>query len=140
MAGITAAFTDLADRVRRGERRAIARALTLVENGGDDAQALLVVSVVLGLTLLRGAADEWRRAWVYALAGGLVVGELTWVLNYWAIGALGTAALLLLAFYILTGMAQQALQGRLTRRLTLEFLLFGGVLFIIILRLSQWLG
>ena len=43
MAGITAAFTDLADRVRRGERRAIARALTLVENGGDDAQALLAL-------------------------------------------------------------------------------------------------
>ena len=105
-----------------------------------SAPALLGVSVVLGLTLLRGAADEWRRAWVYALACGLVVGELTWTLNYWAIGALGTAALLLLAFYILTGMAQQALQGRLTRRLTLEFLLFGGVLFIIILRLSQWLG
>ncbi|MFN8497406.1 MAG: methylmalonyl Co-A mutase-associated GTPase MeaB [Anaerolineae bacterium] len=40
MAGMNG-FTDLADRVRRGERRAVARALSLVETGGPDAQSLL---------------------------------------------------------------------------------------------------
>lgn len=105
-----------------------------------SATTLLLVSIVLGLTLLRGAANEWRRAWVYAVACGVVIGELTWAINYWPIGPIGAAALLLLAFYTLTGLAQQALQGRLTRRVLLEFLVFGVLLFIIIIRLSPWLG
>ncbi len=41
MAELVAMWTDLAERVRRGERRAVARALTMVETGGPDAQALL---------------------------------------------------------------------------------------------------
>ncbi|MFN8485592.1 MAG: methylmalonyl Co-A mutase-associated GTPase MeaB [Anaerolineae bacterium] len=42
MAGMNG-FTDLADRVRRRERRAVARALSLVETGGPDAQSLLAL-------------------------------------------------------------------------------------------------
>jgi hypothetical protein len=105
-----------------------------------SASAILVVSILLALTLLRGAADEWRRAWVYALVCGIVVGELTWALNYWPLRSVGTAALLLLAFYVLTGLAQQALAGRVQRRVLVEFAVFGGVMFFVILRLSQWLG
>ncbi len=105
-----------------------------------SATAILAVSILLALTLLRGAADEWRRAWIYALACGVVVGELTWALNYWPIGPIGVAALLLLAFYLSTGLAQQALQGQVTRRLLLEYLVFGGILFALILRLTTWLG
>lgn len=40
MAGMNG-FTELADRVRRRDRRAVARALSLVETGGPDAQSLL---------------------------------------------------------------------------------------------------
>ena len=36
-------FTDLADRVRQRDRRAIARALSVVETGGTDAQSLLAL-------------------------------------------------------------------------------------------------
>jgi LAO/AO transport system kinase len=43
MVGIDTPFTDLATRVRQGERRAVARALTLVEAGGPDAQSLLAL-------------------------------------------------------------------------------------------------
>lgn len=105
-----------------------------------SASAILLVSVVLALTLLRGAASEWPRAWTYATACGLVLGELTWALNYWPIGPIGEAALLLLAFYLVTGLAQQALTGRITRRVLIEFVLVGGLLFIVILRFSPWLG
>jgi hypothetical protein len=105
-----------------------------------SATAILLVSLVLALTLLRGSADEWRRAWAYAVACGVVVGELTWAINYWPIGPIGAAALLLLAFYILTGLAQQALERRITRRVLLEYLVFGGLLFALILRLTPWLG
>ena len=105
-----------------------------------SALVILLVTVVLALTLLRGAADHWRPVWVYAVASGLVVGEMAWALNYWAIGAIGMAALLLLAFYIMTGLSQHALQNRLTRRVVMEFLLVGGIFFVVILRLTPWLS
>lgn len=105
-----------------------------------SALVILLVTVVLALTLLRGAAAQWRSAWLYAVASGLVVGELAWALNYWDIGAIGMAALLLLAFYIMTGLSQHALQNRLSRRVVVEFVAVGAVFFFVILRLTPWLS
>ncbi len=104
-----------------------------------SAGVILLISVPLALTLVRGSAEEWRRAWAYAIVCGVVLGELTWVLNFWPIGSIGTAALLLLAFYIVTNLAQQALARSVTRRVLIEFLIFGTLAFILIVRFSPWL-
>ncbi|MFN8497407.1 MAG: hypothetical protein U0641_06080 [Anaerolineae bacterium] len=104
-----------------------------------SASSILLISVPLALTLVRGSADEWRRAWIYAIVCGVVVGEITWVLTYWPIGSIGTAALLLLTFYIVTNLAQQALASQVTRRVLIEFLVFGALAFILVVRFSPWL-
>ena len=56
---------------------------------------------------------------------GLVLGQVTWALNYWVLPGLTGGLLLLLIFYLLVGIAQQGLQDRLTARVMWEFVVFG---------------
>ncbi|MFQ6058870.1 MAG: hypothetical protein ACE5MB_08355 [Anaerolineae bacterium] len=88
-----------------------------------SATAVLLASTLLALELLRGAAGQMRRTWLYALTVGLIMGEATWALNYWSVEALAAGVLLLLIFYLATGLAQQHLLDQLTRRVLLEFAL-----------------
>lgn len=92
-----------------------------------------LVSGALALELLRGEGGA-RRAWLYALVVGLGMGEIVWVLNYWGISALAGGSLLLLAFYLFTGLARQYLGGVIGRRVVVEFALIAalGVAFLII--------
>lgn len=65
-----------------------------------------------------------RRATLglFALAGGLVMAELTWGLNYWAaLSTLVGGAFLLLAFYVTYGLVVSYVDGRLTRQVLVEF-------------------
>lgn len=116
-----------------------AAVLGLHTRASISAGVILLISVPLALTLVRGSAEEWRRAWIYAIVCGIVLGELTWTLTYWPLGSIGTAALLLLAFYIVTNVAQQALAGHISRRVLIEFFIFGALAFILIVRFSPWL-
>ncbi len=76
-----------------------------------------------GLALVLLSADEVRprRVWLYAGIVGLAMGQLTLALNYYLLHERLAGALLLLAFYTLTGLAQQHLWQRLTRRVVLEY-------------------
>lgn len=86
-----------------------------------SASTILVVSTLLALELLRGTERGALRTWFFALISGLIMGEVTWALNYWAVGQLVGGLLLLLTFYVLTGVGQQYLARRLSRRVLLEF-------------------
>jgi hypothetical protein len=68
----------------------------------------------------------------YSLIIGLVLGQVTWALNYWLLPGLTGGLLLLLIFYLLVGVAQQGLQDRLNRRVLLEFAIFGVVALLLI--------
>lgn len=91
-----------------------------------------LVSGALALELLRGEGGA-RRTWLYALAVGLIMGEVVWVLNYWGITALAGGSLLLLVFYLFTGLARQYLKGVIGRSVVVEFALIAvlGVAFLI---------
>ncbi len=87
------------------------------------ATAMMVVSFTLALDLLwsaqatRGAGHTTMIAAVV----GLVLAECSWVMNYWQISGWSGGMLLLLIFYVLTGIAAQHLQGRLNRAILVEF-------------------
>jgi hypothetical protein len=57
----------------------------------------------------------------FAGAVGLIVGESTWVLNYWQISGWAGGLLLLLIFYVTVNVAHQYLLERLKTSILVEF-------------------
>jgi len=104
-----------------------------------SATAIAVTGVLLSLELLRGAQKDANRTWLYALSIGLVMGELTWPLNYWGIGGAVGGVFLLLVFYALTGICQSYLQGRLSKLLIAEFAIVGIIGLALLSRYSPWI-
>ncbi len=82
---------------------------------------IMVVSGLIALELYRNNETNASRIWLYAGLTALLMGELTWALNYTALTAQVGSALLLLVFYTLTGIVQQSLWGRLDRRAMAEY-------------------
>jgi hypothetical protein len=86
-----------------------------------SATGVLGTTAILALELLRVEGNQTARTWLYAAITGIVMAELTWALNYCAIDARVGSTTLLLAFYAVTGLAQQHLWGRLTRHVVIEY-------------------
>jgi hypothetical protein len=89
-------------------------------------------ATLLAIEILRSTTKRVDLVLMYAATVGLVLGEVTWAMNYWLLPGLTGSMLLLLIFYLLVGMAQQGLQGRLHRRVVLEFVMFGVLVLILI--------
>ncbi len=83
-----------------------------------------VTAMLLAMEILRTVTPRARTALTYGGIVGLVLGQVTWALNYWVLPGLTGGLLLLLIFYLMVGIAQQGLQGRLTRRVLIEFFVF----------------
>jgi hypothetical protein len=92
-----------------------------------SATAVVIVTIPLALELLRSTEERIGRTWLHGLTAALIMGEITWGLNYWELDGLSGGLFLLLAFYVVTGLIQQHLLGRLTRRVTAEYVLTAGV-------------
>ena len=103
-----------------------------------SATSVLIISLMLSLELLRGRREEIGRSWIYAGVVGMLMGEATWVLNYAALDARAGGGLLLVLFYVMTGLAQQHLWGRLTRRVVIEYLALGLAALVFILLAFGW--
>ncbi len=102
---------------------------------GSQAPGLLMATAALGgssllaLELLHGTQQSFRRTSLYALIVGLVMGEIVWVLSYSTLNSpsinsghsLTAGILLLLVFYLITGLARQELLTLLSRRILIEF-------------------
>lgn len=100
------------------------------------ATATLIVGTLLALDLLYDPQSSMRHRVLYACIVGLLLGESVWALNYWQVNSLTVGGLLLLLFYIITGIAQQYFQQNLTRRTLIEFALVGMIGMIVLLRYS----
>ncbi|MGB9722824.1 MAG: hypothetical protein ACP5OO_00040 [Chloroflexia bacterium] len=81
---------------------------------------LVLLTFLLALALLRRFASL-GEALLYAAGVGLAVGEVTWPLNYWAIGGLSGGAFLLVVFYVLVSLSRHHFQGKLSARLFWEY-------------------
>jgi len=100
-----------------------------------SASAILLVSGLAALDLLRQLPEQIGKTWLLAAVIGLSMGQLTWALNYWRTGALNAGLLLFLVFYLLVGLAQQQLMGTLSRRTLWEFGAIASVALLVIFNL-----
>jgi hypothetical protein len=91
-----------------------------------------VTALLLATEILRTSTLRSTAALTYGSIVGLILGQVTWALNYWVLPGLTGGLLLLLIFYLLVGIAQQGLQERLTRRVVWEFVIFGLVALVLI--------
>ena len=78
-------------------------------------------ATLLTIELVRSSTPNSGTVISYGLAVGLVLGQVTWALNYWPIDELTGGLVLALIFYLMVGIAQQGLQGRLRRRVVIEY-------------------
>ncbi len=89
-------------------------------------------AMLLAAELLRTCTRRADLVLSYAAIVGLILGQVTWALNYWLLPGLTGGLLLLLIFYLTVGMTQQGLEKHLTRRVLLEFVFFGLLALILI--------
>jgi len=99
-----------------------------------SATGLTLVGTLLALEFLRSAGRGFGRTALYAVIAGLCTGEILWAMNYWRISGLTGGLILLLGFYVFTGLANQQLQDRLTRRVLVEYALVSLVGLAVLLR------
>lgn len=89
-----------------------------------SATAVLVIGVLLLLQLTEGEDALFGRRLVYALAGGVMLGQVTWVLNYWKATGWTGGAVLLIFFYLAAGLISAQLRRGVAGRDLAEY---GGI-------------
>jgi hypothetical protein len=83
--------------------------------------AVLIVAALLVTRLLWYTTSRPVLAAGYGLFVGLIVGLISWGLNYMPLSTAAAGLLLLVLFYALSGLVQQYLTGRLDRRVIIEY-------------------
>jgi hypothetical protein len=89
-----------------------------------SAAAVFLVALLLLTVVTEGEPNDFARRLVYGLVGGVLLGELTWVLNYWAASGWAGGAVLLVFFYLTAGMIVAQTRSGVRLRDLLEY---GGV-------------
>lgn len=99
-----------------------------------------VVALLICLLLVQIADGErfpTERRLIYGLVGGLILGEITWALNYWPLTGWTGGAVLLIAFYLIAGLILAQVREGLRRRALLEYGLSAAVMFAIVAMTSR---
>lgn len=104
-----------------------------------SAAAAGMVSVLLGIEVLREEAMDNFKTATHALAIGILLAQSAWVTHFLPLDGSAAAVFLLLAFYLTTGIMHNYLAGRLNARTGGEF---GAVAAagLVIVTLSQTFG
>jgi hypothetical protein len=103
-----------------------------------SATAILATSALISAELFRGAGRPDQHAtWVAIVA--ICLGQVTWALNYWVLGAFAGGAILLLVFYTLTGLIRSYLNGSLAPRVFSEHLVVAGAGLTAVIAGGLWL-
>jgi hypothetical protein len=80
-----------------------------------------IISLLLGIEVLREEAMDTMRSITYALAIGVLLAEAAWVTHFLPLDGSGAAVFLLLAFYLMSGLMHNYLADRLNTRTAGEF-------------------
>lgn len=94
-----------------------------------SASAVALVAFLLLLQMSDGEHSALLRRIVYAVVGALIVGQATWVINYWSATGWTGGAFLLAIFYLIAGMSGAQLRDRVQ---VFDVVEFGGVALIAI--------
>lgn len=89
-----------------------------------SATAVVVLCVLLLVQITDGETASLPRRLVYAVAGGLIIGQVTWVINYWSAAGWTGGAFLLAVFYLIAGLSAAQLRDHIGFFDVMEF---GGV-------------
>jgi len=89
------------------------------------ATSIGLVSFVAALEILRPSQGSQVAGVRLPAVVALVVAEMTWALNYWPAGGLMGGALLLLCFYLFSGLFLAVQEGGLDRRIVAEYGIVG---------------
>ncbi len=102
-----------------------------------SASAVAIIAFFLLLQMTDGEHALLLRRVVYAVVGALVVGQVTWVINYWSATGWTGGAFLLAVFYLVAGMSGAQLRDRVHLFDVVEF---GGVALtaIVIVSVAVW--
>lgn len=80
-----------------------------------------IVSLLLGIEVLREEAMDTPRTVTYAVAIGVLLGETAWATHFLPLEGSAAAVFLLLGFYLMTGLTHNYLSDRLNARTAAEF-------------------
>lgn len=110
----------------------------------DVPLATLVIAFALGScgaayqTLYAALPQDRGRVFLYALAIGFGMGEVSWILSFWPFGYLTAGATALVIFFVLWDMALSFFLGSLSRKRTLAYLFVSLFLIGILIGTSPW--
>ena len=85
------------------------------------------VALLLAIDLLREMDISTTALVAHAAAIGAIVAETRWAMYYLGLGNLLAGALLLVTYYVATGVVQSHLSGQLDRRTAVEYGVIGGI-------------
>ena len=97
-----------------------------------SATAVAVIVCLLLVQIADGERFPAERRLVYGLVGGMILGEITWALNYWPLTGWTGGAILLIAFYLVAGLLLAQVREGLRRRDILEYGIIATVAFAIV--------
>jgi hypothetical protein len=97
-----------------------------------SASTVAVIACLLLIQIADGERFPTERRLIYGLAGGLILGEITWALNYWPLTGWTGGAVLLIAFYFVAGLLLAQVREGLRRRDLLEYGLSAAIMFAIV--------
>jgi len=100
-----------------------------------------LTAMLLAIEILRSTTDRPMTLLLYGAITGVILGQVTWALNYWwTLNSLTGGLLLLLIFYLIVGIAQHGLQDHLNQRILLEFAIFAAVALMLIAAIAPRFG
>lgn len=103
-----------------------------------SATAILIASALIAAELFRSSGRGSQHR-IYVGVVALALGQVTWALNYWVLGALAGGAILLLVFYTITGIVRSYLDGSLAASVLSEHLAVAGVGLVAVVAGGLWL-
>ncbi len=104
---------------------------------------ILLVSFPLflqGLWVSRITKEVGREVFTYSVVFSYVVGSMASLLYFWPVTVVVGSLFLTVTVYILLGLGQAKLEGRLFKRSATEYMLVGAIVFVIMFFSTNWHG